>query len=108
MHDIRQIRQDSSEFDRQMKRRGLSPNTNDILSLDLEKRSAVTKLQTLQEQRNKISKKIGEARRLGHKSDHLVEEVNQLKNAIAKLLAACEEMNEYKPPHPLTTRIFSS
>ena len=85
MHDIRQIRQDSSEFDRQMKRRGLSPNTNDILSLDLEKRSAVTKLQTLQEQRNKISKKIGEARRVGHKSDHLVEEVNQLKNAIAKL-----------------------
>ena len=31
-----------------------------------------------------------------------------MKNAIAKLLAACEEMNEYKPPHPLTTRIFSS
>ena len=85
MHDIRQIRQDSSEFDRQMKRRGLSPNTNDILSLDLEKRSAVTKLQTLQEQRNKISKKIGEARRVGHKSDHLVKEVNQLKNTIAKL-----------------------
>lgn len=85
MHDIRQIRQDSSEFDRQMKRRGLSPNTNDILSLDLEKRSAVTELQTLQKQRNMISKKIGEARRVGHKSDHLVEEVNRLKNAIAKL-----------------------
>ena len=85
MHDIRQIRQDSSEFDRQMKRRGLSPNTNDILSLDLEKRSAVTELQTLQEQRNKISKKIGEARRVGHESNHLVEEVNRLKNAIAKL-----------------------
>jgi len=68
-----------------MKRRGLSPNTNDILSLDLEKRSAVTELQTLQKQRNMISKKIGEARRVGHKSDHLVEEVNRLKNAIAKL-----------------------
>ena len=37
MHDIRQIRQDSSEFDRQMKRRGLTPNSADILSIDLEK-----------------------------------------------------------------------
>ena len=33
MHDIRQIRQDSSEFDRQMKRRGLTPNSADILSM---------------------------------------------------------------------------
>ena len=93
MHDIRQIRQDSSEFDRQMKRRGLSPNTNDILSLDVEKRSAVTELQTLQEQRNKISKRIGEARRVGHKSDHLVEEVNRLKNAIARLEQVDRELS---------------
>ena len=93
MHDIRQIRQDSSEFDRQMKRRGLSPNTNDILSLDVEKRSAVTELQTLQEQRNMISKRIGEARRVGHKSDHLVEEVNRLKNAIARLEQVDRELS---------------
>ena len=93
MHDIRQIRQDVSEFDRQMKRRGLSPNTNDILSLDVEKRSAVTELQTLQEQRNKISKRIGEARRVGHKSDHLVEEVNRLKNAIARLEQVDRELS---------------
>ena len=32
MHDIRQIRQDSSDFDRQMKR-GLTPNSADILSM---------------------------------------------------------------------------
>ena len=93
MHDIRQIRQDSSEFDRQMKRRGLSPNTNDILSLDVEKRTAVTELQTLQEQRNKISKRIGEARRVGHQSDHLVEEVNRLKNAIARLEQVDRELS---------------
>ena len=85
MHDIRQIRQDSSEFDRQMKRRGLTPNSADILSIDSKKRSAVTELQTLQEKRNNISKEVGEARRAGHKSDHLVEEVSRLKNAITKL-----------------------
>ena len=51
MHDIRQIRQDSSEFDRQMKRRGLTPNSADILSIDSKKRSAVTELQTLQEKK---------------------------------------------------------
>ena len=85
MHDIRQIRQDSSEFDRQMKRRGLSPNSADILSIDFKKRSAVTELQMLQEKRNKISKEVGEARRVGHKSDHLVEEVSRLKNAIIKM-----------------------
>ena len=85
MHDIRQIRQDSSEFDRQMKRRGLTPNSADILSIDSKKRSAVTELQTLQEKRNKISKEVGEARRAGHKADHLVEEVSRLKNAITEL-----------------------
>ena len=85
MHDIRQIRQDSSDFDRQMKRRGLTPNTADILSIDSKKRSAVTELQTLQEKRNKISKEVGDARRAGHKADHLVEEVSRLKNAITEL-----------------------
>ena len=85
MHDIRQIRQDSSEFDRQMKRRGLSLNSADILSIDFKKRSAVTELQMLQQKRNKISKEVGEARRVGHKSDHLVEEVSRLKNAIIKM-----------------------
>ena len=85
MHDIRQIRQDSSEFDRQMKRRGLTPNSADILSIDSKKRSAVTELQTLQEKRNKISKEVGDARRAGHKADHLVEEVSRLKNAITEL-----------------------
>lgn len=85
MHDIRQIRQDSSEFDRQMKRRGLTPNSADILSIDSKKRSAVTELQTLQEKRNKISKEVGEARHAGHKADHLVEEVSRLKNAITEL-----------------------
>ena len=57
MHDIRQIRQDSSDFDRQMKRRGLTPNSADILSIDSKKRSAVTELQTLQKKRNKIQSK---------------------------------------------------
>ena len=85
MHDIRQIRQDSSEFDRQMKRRGLTPNSADILSIDSKKRSAVTELQTLQEKRNKISKEVGEARRAGHKADHLVEEVSSLKKTITEL-----------------------
>ena len=85
MHDIRQIRQDSSEFDRQMKRRGLTPNSADILSIDSKKRSAVTELQTLQEKRNKISKEVGEARHAGHKADHLVEKVSRLKNAITEL-----------------------
>ena len=85
MHDIRQIRQDSSEFDRQMKRRGLTPNSADILSIDSKKRSAVTELQTLQEKRNKISKEVGEARRAGHKAEHLVEEVSRLKKTITEL-----------------------
>ena len=85
MHDIRQIRQDSSDFDRQMKRRGLTPNSADILSIDSKKRSAVTELQTLLEKRNKLSKEVGDARRAGHKADHLVEEVSRLKNAITEL-----------------------
>ena len=44
----------------------------------------MTELQTLQEKRNKISKEVGDARRAGHKADHL-EEVSRLKNAITEL-----------------------
>ena len=85
MHDIRQIRKDSSEFDRQMLRRGLRACSADILSVDSKKRITLTDLQTLQEKRNSISKKVGEAKRAGQAADQLVEDVGRLKNEIGEL-----------------------
>ena len=77
MHDIRQIRKNSSEFDRQMLRRGLPACSADVLAIDARKRITVTDLQTLQEKRNSISKKVGEAKRASQEADHLVEEVGR-------------------------------
>ena len=85
MHDIRQIRKNSSEFDRQMLRRGLPACSADVLAIDARKRITVTDLQTLQEKRNSISKKVGEAKRASQEADHLVEEVGRLKDEIGKL-----------------------
>ena len=85
MHDIRQIRKDSSEFDRQMLRRGLRVCSTDVLAIDSRKRITVTDLQTLQEKRNSISKKVGEAKRASQEADHLIEEVGRLKDEIGKL-----------------------
>ncbi|MEC9045948.1 MAG: serine--tRNA ligase [Pseudomonadota bacterium] len=85
MHDIRQIRKNSSEFDRQMLRRGLPACSTDVLAIDARKRITVTDLQALQEKRNSISKKVGEAKRASQEADHLVEEVGRLKDEIGKL-----------------------
>ncbi|MED5473083.1 MAG: serine--tRNA ligase, partial [Pseudomonadota bacterium] len=85
MHDIRLIRKNSSEFDRQMLRRGLPACSADVLAIDARKRITVTDLQTLQEKRNSISKKVGEAKRASQEADHLVEEVGRLKDEIGKL-----------------------
>jgi len=59
MHDIRMIRADPAEFDRQMARRGLPPVSSEILSLDEYVRHHKARAQEILTDRNRISKEIG-------------------------------------------------
>ena len=59
MHNIKYIRNNPKQFEKLMKRRGISLNSSKILDIDNDIRSYQTKMQILQEKRNKASKDIG-------------------------------------------------
>jgi seryl-tRNA synthetase len=59
MHNIKYIRNNPKQFEKLMKRRGISLNSSEILDIDNNIRSYQTKMQVLQEKRNKASKDIG-------------------------------------------------
>ena len=59
MHNIKYIRNNPKQFEKLMKRRGISLNSSEILHIDNDIRSYQTKMQVLQEKRNKASKDIG-------------------------------------------------
>ena len=59
MHDIKFIRENPKEFDRIMQRRGIGNPSVQLLKIDENRRKLQKDLQTLQAQRNELSKKIG-------------------------------------------------
>jgi len=65
MHDIRVIRENPSEFDAVMARRGLAPVSGHILKLDEERRSKILAAETAQAAQNKAAKEIGAAKASG-------------------------------------------
>jgi seryl-tRNA synthetase len=82
MHDIKSIRDDPDAFDKGLKRRGLEPASRNLLALDEQVRALKTKVQLCQEERNKISKQIGEVKKAKGNADALMAEVNALKEAM--------------------------
>ena len=60
MHDIKFIRENPVFFDENLKKRGISSCSNEILSIDNERRKLQTLVREKQKVRNEISKKIAE------------------------------------------------
>ncbi|QCE35511.1 serine--tRNA ligase [Acetobacteraceae bacterium] len=82
MHDIRFIRENPEEFDRQLSRRGIAPISEEILEIDSEWRKLTAETQEFQSKRKSISKEIGLCKRQKQPSDHLEAEVLQLKKSL--------------------------
>jgi len=82
MHDLKQIRDDPAAFDAGMKRRGLPPQSTEILALDAKRRAAQTRLQEQQQRRNEVSRQVGAAKSKGQDATALMAEVAQLKDAM--------------------------
>ncbi len=80
MFDAKVIRDDPAAFDTARAKRGLPPIADKILRLDGVVRAAISKLQAIQEQRNKVSKEIGAAKGRGEDADDLIAEVATLKD----------------------------
>jgi seryl-tRNA synthetase len=86
MHDIKLIRDDPAAFDNGLKRRGLPPQSAEVLKRDAELRALLVKLQTAQARRNEASKLIGQAKakKAEAQAQALMAEVAGLKDEIQK------------------------
>ena len=87
MFDPRWIRDNAEAFDRGLKRRGLPPESGNIIALDEKRRAVIAKLQALQERRNAASREIGEAKKAKDekRANALMAEVGKIKEDIPAL-----------------------
>jgi len=85
MFDIKYIRDNPQDFDAAMARRGLEPQSVSILSLDEQRRSIQTELQTLQQERNEKSKEIGKVKAAGGDAQAEMDAVSALKDKMGEL-----------------------
>ena len=85
MFDIKWIRENPEAFDAGLKKRGLSPQSAELIALDEARRAHVTKLQEAQARRNAASKEIGKAKAAKDeaKAAELMAEVTALKDQLA-------------------------
>ncbi|MEM7730863.1 MAG: aminoacyl--tRNA ligase-related protein, partial [Pseudomonadota bacterium] len=92
MFDLKAIRENPQRFDAAWARRGLDPQTPEILEKDVLIRKAKTMVQEAEAARNKASKQIGAAMGRGDKDEagRLKTEVAGAKNVIAALGAQLE------------------
>src|SRR5947209_13908274 len=72
MHDLRWIRDNPTEFDRGLTRRGLPPRAEEILALDRSWRAAETRAQEAQSRRNRVAREIGAAKKRGEDVEPLL------------------------------------
>ncbi|RFU13585.1 serine--tRNA ligase [Rhodobacteraceae bacterium W635] len=87
MHDIRAIRDNPDAFDAAMARRGLPPQSPEILALDEARRACITAAETAQAARNSASKDVGRAKAAGDEAEfqRLRALVSEKKEEIARL-----------------------
>ncbi len=84
MFDPKWIRDNPEDFDAGLAKRGLEPQSAQVIALDDDRRSIATRLQEAQTRRNAVSKEIGKAKASGDE-DHakaLMDEVASLKSAL--------------------------
>ncbi len=82
MHDIKWIRDNPEQFDAGLGRRGLAPQSADVLKRDAAKREHQQNLQEAQARRNALSREVGDAMKAGDKAkaETLKSEVASLKD----------------------------
>jgi len=90
MFDIKWIRDNPSDFDAAMARRGLEPQSAVLIELDGKRREAQTKAQEIQAERNRLSKEIGAAKAKGEDAEAIIAEVSKTKQAEAESEAAAQ------------------
>jgi seryl-tRNA synthetase len=93
MHDIKYIRNNPQEFDKQLARRGFKPLSTKILELDSINRGNKTNIQKLQEEANKLAKQVGDLMAQGKREEAapLLAKSKQLKAQIQNAKDSAEQ-----------------
>ena len=87
MHDIRTIRDNPAAFDAALSRRGIAPQSSDILAIDEARRTKILAAETAQADANKAAKEVGAAKGRGDDAEfeRLRALVSEKKSEIAEL-----------------------
>ena len=94
MHDLKFIRENPTAFDEGMKKRGLPPQSPQILKLDEEKRARQKELEELLAKRNQFAKSIGQAKAKGEDTTAIMAESKALNDRVAQLEAENGDQGE--------------
>ena len=89
MHDIRAIRENPKAFDAALERRGLKGLSQEILSLDADRRARIAEAESAQAEQNRASKEAGAAKGRGDDAefDRLRQLVGEKKADISRMQA---------------------
>ena len=85
MHDIQFIRDNPIEFDNLISKRGVKSISKVILKIDEDRRKSQTSLQKLQEERNSLSKEIGNLKSKKVNIAKQLKRIEEIKNEISTL-----------------------
>src|SRR5437763_2433246 len=96
MHDIRWIRENPDAFDAGLARRGLEPQSAQLIAVDEKRRQAILELEQAQARRNAASKEIGAAKKNKDEAaaEKLMAEVAALKDTIPALEAEEKKLSK--------------
>ncbi len=84
MYDIKWIRENPGKFDEGLKKRNLPSRSAELIAMDEVRRTAQTRAQQIQTERNAISKKIGIAKSKGEDASEIIAKVSESKKAQAE------------------------
>ena len=82
MLDIKLLRDDLEQVKRRMATRGTEINWDEFLSLDRQRRDALTRLEKLKEKKNRLSGEIGKIKKSGGDTTALMQEVEEVTDGI--------------------------
>ena len=91
MYDIKWIKDNKSEFEECLNKRGTKVDSNLIIDLYDNYVDKIASLQDLQNARNQASKNIGIKKQSGQDASEDIAEVSKLKSTIAKLQEETEK-----------------
>ena len=84
MFDIKWIRENPGKFDEGLKKRNLPSRSAELIAMDEVRRTAQSRAQQIQTERNAISKKIGIAKSKGEDASEIIAKVSESKKAQAE------------------------